>query len=113
MRVVNQSLETITQYDLTAGRLIPAMAIQENPAPIDNVTKFAWADDDWEPVQMYIPNPIPTAAEQIALLKNKLRDSDYHILKIVEGAATIAECGEIIRRRVQWRKEINELEETL
>ena len=37
--------------------------------------------------------------------------TDYNILKIVEGAATIEEKADIIAQRAEWRKEINELEE--
>ena len=66
MRVINQSFETITEYDLTAGRLVRAFAVKEDAEPIDNVKKFAWADEDYEEVQMYIPNPIDTAKEPTA-----------------------------------------------
>lgn len=57
MRVVNSNLETLQEYDLGKGFLIPATAIKENATPIDNVTKFAWHDDDYEDAMMYIPNP--------------------------------------------------------
>lgn len=58
MRVVNENLETITEYDLAQGTLFPTTAIREDATPIDNVTKFAWYDEDYEEVQMYIPNPL-------------------------------------------------------
>ena len=38
------------------GGLVPAKAIREDAVPIDNVIKFAWADEDYEDVQMYMPN---------------------------------------------------------
>ena len=56
MRVVNQALKTITEYDLNKGYFVPAAAVKEDATPIDNVTKFAWADADYEEVQMYVPN---------------------------------------------------------
>lgn len=56
MRVINENYETITEYDLSAGHLYTTIAIKEDALPIDNVTKFAWADDDYEEVQMYVPN---------------------------------------------------------
>lgn len=62
MRVVNQKLETITEYDLNKGYLVPATAIKEDAASIDNVTKFAWADEDYEEVQMYVPDQEATEA---------------------------------------------------
>lgn len=77
MRVVNECFETITRYDLTAGKLIKSFAVKEDAEPIDNVHKFAWADEDWEEVQMYIPNPIetvtrPTEAERITKLESMM-----------------------------------------
>ena len=110
MRVVNERYETITEFDLSAGRLVPSIAVKEDAVPIDNMKKYAWADEDWEEVQMFIPSLIKTPAEKIAELKVRLRESDYHILKIVEGAATLTECADIIKQRALWRKEINELE---
>ena len=51
------------------------------------------------------------ALQTIAELKQKLADTDYKILKIVEGAATLTEMAETIKKRALWRKEINDLEE--
>lgn len=50
------------------------------------------------------------AAKRIQERKQKLFDTDHHILKIAEGTATLAEMAEVIASRVQWRKEIKELE---
>lgn len=57
MRVVNQDLQTIADYDLRKGRLVQAKAVREDAAPINNVTKWAWADDDYEDVMMYVEMP--------------------------------------------------------
>jgi hypothetical protein len=51
------------------------------------------------------------ATRRIDELKAKLQDTDYMILKVVEGAATLAEIAETVKKRAAWRKEINELEE--
>lgn len=76
MRIVNERLETILEYDLSKGILIPATAIKESAVPIDNITKFAWYDDDYEEAMMYIPNPEtqsePTPEERIAELEEAL-----------------------------------------
>ena len=112
MRVVNQGLETMIDFDLEHGILIPAVAVREDAKPIDNVKKFAWEDSDYENVQMYIPHAVQTQEEQILELKERLRQTDHHILKIVEGAATLAECAEVIKQRVAWRERIKELERT-
>lgn len=51
-----------------------------------------------------------TAAEEISILKQKLADSDYAIIKIAEGAATREEYADVIKQRAEWRTQINELE---
>lgn len=58
MRIVNENFETITQYDSENGRLVQNKAVRLDAEPIDNVTKFAWADEDYEDVLMYIPNHV-------------------------------------------------------
>ena len=72
----------------------------------------AW--DEYEDILRFVPF---TEAETVAIrmdeLKALLRDTDYHILKIVEGAATLVSCAEIIKQRAAWRREINELEERI
>lgn len=42
--------------------------------------------------------------------KRQLFDTDYHILKVVEGALSLKDCADVIASRASWRKEINELE---
>lgn len=53
----------------------------------------------------------PSAAEQIAALKQKLVDTDYSVIKIAEGAATTEEYAGLIAQRRLWRQQINDLEE--
>jgi hypothetical protein len=43
---------------------------------------------------------------RIAVLKEKLADTDYITAKIAEGSATIAEYAEKIAQRQTWRQEI-------
>lgn len=64
MRVVNAAFETLTEYDLETGYLTPAVVIREDAAPIDGETKFAWSDEDYEEVQMYIPGTRPEEPEE-------------------------------------------------
>lgn len=61
MRVVNAVFETLTDYDLETGYLTPAVVIREDAVPIDGETKVAWADEDYEEAQMYIPGTRPEA----------------------------------------------------
>ena len=71
MRYFNEKAEPISleSVDLENGFLIPFMAVKENAAPIDNVTKFAWADDDYEECQMYVlhqeANEAPSQLDRI------------------------------------------------
>ena len=79
MRTVNQHLQTITEYDLGKGILLPAKAIKEDAAPIDNVTKWAWAEDDYEDVMMYVETPektegyISQEAKELEAIKAELK----------------------------------------
>lgn len=54
MRIVDSNGNTLSTYDLEAGYLIDTHIIKESALPIDNISKFAWADDDYEAVKMYI-----------------------------------------------------------
>ena len=49
-------------------------------------------------------------ASQIKELKQKLAETDYAIIKIAEGVATMEEYADVIAQRQVWREEINELE---
>ena len=51
--------------------------------------------------------------EEITVLKRKLSDSDYAVIKIAEGAATTEEYAGLIEQRATWRACINELEKGL
>jgi len=54
---------------------VPFAAVKEDAVPIDNVTKFAWDDEDYEDAMMYVLNPEtpePTQAERIAELEEAL-----------------------------------------
>jgi hypothetical protein len=56
MKCFNEKYEIISieSVDLEKGVLVPFKTIKEDATPIDNVTKFAWADDDYEDAQMYV-----------------------------------------------------------
>lgn len=53
MRILDENGNEITDPDLTKGYLVEEYKVKEGAEPIDNVTKFVWADDDWETVQRY------------------------------------------------------------
>lgn len=74
--------------------------------------KDAW--DEYEDIYRFIPFTTSELCEiKIAELKMKLSETDYHIIKVVEGAMALEDCADVIAQRAEWRREINELEETL
>ena len=85
MRVVNEKMETITEYDLNAGKLVSILGIKEDVTPIDNVTKFAYYDDDYEEVQMYVPfteedlNPPSPEDDILTPLKDRIKSLEEEL----------------------------------
>lgn len=67
MRVVNTNFETITEYDLSKGELLEVTTLRENMIPVDNVTKFAPDDEDWEQALMCVPYPEQVESDLQAL----------------------------------------------
>lgn len=113
MRILNEQGEELNEAecDLTMGFLRQETVIRAQAAPIDNITKFAWADEDYETIQRYVAvSEQQRATERIARLKQFLQDSDYTVIKIAEGAATLEEYADVIAQRQAWREEINQLE---
>lgn len=113
MRILDEQGQPLTeeQCDLTTGFLRQETIIRPEAEPIDNVAKFAWADEDYETIQRYVVIPEEERrAKRIAQLKKQLFDTDYAVIKIAEGAATAEEYAEVIAQRQEWRAEINQLE---
>jgi hypothetical protein len=114
MRVVNQNFETITAYDPTAGRLVHTTVIRADASPIDNVTKFAWAEEDYEDVLMYVSNPVKTITQQVTELKAQLAATDYKVIKCSEcqllGMEMPYDVAALHAQRQAIRDQINALE---
>ena len=55
MIILNESMEEITEYDAAKGSLTETVRIRPDAQPIDNITKFAYADEDYEPVMIFAP----------------------------------------------------------
>lgn len=74
--------------------------------------KEAW--DEYETIQRFVEYTEKQLGEmRIGELKRNLFDTDYMILKVVEGATTLKEIAETVAKRAAWRREINELETKL
>ena len=77
---------------------------------IDNVTKFALEESDYEEYEEWVEySPEEYAEGRISELKQLLADTDYIAAKIAEGAATREEYADVIAQRQEWRDEINAL----
>ena len=104
----------MTDYDLTKGRLIPRRIVRKDAKPIDDKTKFAWNKDDFEEVQVYVPNREKSIPEKIAELKAQLSATDYKVIKCSEcqllGQEMPYDVIELHAERQAIRDRINELE---
>jgi hypothetical protein len=85
-----------------------------NAILVDNIPEGDIADFRYVNGE-YINEPRKESIRDIKLqkihdLKQNLASTDYNILKIVEGAATLSDMAEVISQRSKWRKEINDLE---
>lgn len=113
MRIVNQKRETITEYDLSAGKLYPIRLLKED---VDK-TKSTYTKDDYEDASIYIPNREETPKEKIALLKKQLTATDYKVIKCSEcnllGEPAPYDIKELHAERQAIRDQINELEAQL
>ena len=138
MRTIDQDGREIVAPDLEAGHLVPERILVAHHDAIEAVEEVshyeviaeyegggkdaqrvvdipgtaardAW--DEYEDVYRYVPY---TAAERakmrIEVLKAQLAETDYAVIKIAEGAATLDDYADLITQRQEWRAEINDLE---
>ena len=84
MKVLNQKGETITEYDLSKGRLVTRKVVRADAPPVDNAQKFAWTEADLEEVQVYVPHRVKSAKEKIRELRSALSATDYQVIKCIE-----------------------------
>lgn len=113
MKIFDQNDKEIQleDCDLTIGYITNEIRIKNDATPIDNKTKFAWYEEDYENIKRYIVIPEDIRNEnRLNELKNKLSNSDYAIIKIMEGTATTEEYSQLIADRKAWRAEVNKLQ---
>lgn len=69
------------------------------------------AYDEYETILRFIPFSEKELDEiEIISLKQKLAETDYCVIKIAEGSATLEEYSEVISERKKWRQTINDLQ---
>lgn len=116
IRLLNENYEEISEADIEPekGRIYTKNVIKPDADPVDDITKFAYADDDYEEVMIY-----ERLSEEVIMkkhieeLKRKLTDTDYVVIKIAEGVSTADEYAGVISARQEWRDEINSYEKKL
>lgn len=137
MRIFNQKNEEIQTYDETLGYLVNDRILVKHHEAVEAVEEqghyeviavypnggkdVEWivdeekveakeAYDEYEDILRYVPFTQEELNNiRISDLKQQLADTDYTIIKIVEGSSTLAECADVIAQRRAWRKEINDL----
>ena len=129
MKVLNKdTLEELEDYDLSLGCLTKATVIKKDAVPIDNETKFAWDDDDYEEVILYIYEGKEVVLNrELDQLKHNLSETDYIAAKAMDSliinisskdfesalSSFNSEYADKLAQREEWRKRINEIEEEL
>lgn len=105
--------------DLTLGHVQTVTRIKADAAPLGN-GKVAWADEDWETVQVYVPF---SDAELTYRAKARLAATDYVAAKAMDAlmgcsdaasmlevlASFKAEYAGVLAERAELRRTVNEL----
>lgn len=125
MRIVDEHGREIHDPDLNNGHLVEYQLLRDGIEPVDDEKKFAYAEDDWENVLLYIETPESTRIDrEIAALQHKLLETDYISSKLGDAisccSSTVDILGELesfrdtysgtIKKRQEWRDKINELQ---
>ena len=90
MIILNESMEEITEYDAAKGSLTETVRIRPDAEPIDNVTKFAYADEDYEAVMIYTPYEADTAPSTEDTILELTADHEYRLCMLeLNGGETL------------------------
>lgn len=81
MRIVDENMNELVNPDLTIGWLDPAVIVKPDAEPIDNITKHAWSDDDYEFIKVYRQY---TQAELEAIEAEKKKKTDAERIAALE-----------------------------
>lgn len=112
MRIINNKGETISfeEVDFEKGKMYRQRILKPDVIPVDKINKFFYEDDDYEEVEFYDTEGAMEKKNEIERLKQCLSATDYSIIKLFEGAASMEECQYLIEKRREWREQINILE---
>lgn len=127
MRILDKIGNVVTDPDLTKGYLQEEVIIKPDADPVDNKTKFAYEDNDYEQIKRYIlytkEDYINEKKQRVEELHQNLSDTDYIASKSMDKlllCTTPEEMAEVtnyyrdkysdtIEQRQEWRDEINQL----
>lgn len=115
MRIVDQNEQDVQKgdLDLTSGYLAEVWIKKPGVPEVDFVNKMSYEDDEFEMVLQYVPIDSKRDYERrLEQLKGFLKETDYVVIKIAEGACDPEEYSDVIEKRKEWRKEINDLTQT-
>ena len=88
MIVLNEAMEEITEYDAAKGSLVETVRIRPDAQPIDNITKFAYSDEDYEPVMIFAPYAEDAAPSTEDTLLELTADHEYRLCMLELGGET-------------------------
>lgn len=117
--VIDRDGNPVEHPDLSRGHVVRSVRIKPGAAPLGH-GKVAWADDDWEDVDVYVPYT-PEQLAQIA--RARLNATDYIAAKAVDAlmgcsdaasmlavlASFKAEYADVLAERAELRRTVNEL----
>lgn len=76
MRIFDENYNEISEndVDLSKGKLVEGTILRIDAAPIDNKNKWAWDDDDYEKIQVYVLNPEPEETADVINTEDTILD---------------------------------------
>lgn len=79
MIILNESMEEITEYDLTRGSLTQTVRIRPDAVPVDGVNKLVYEDGDYEPVMIFAPYAAQETPSTEDTLLELTADHEYRL----------------------------------
>lgn len=104
MRIIDENGNEVSDVDESKGQLTNATVIRQDAAPIDNETKWAWDDDDYEEVLVWHEYTEEELSERDSVTLDDVTDALADISDTVSANAddlstisdAIAELSELV-----------------
>ena len=106
----NEDMIEVTNPDLENGYITLTKVVKPDALPVDNITKFAYTDDDYIEVQMYIRRDSGVQQMQsVDDIYDQLKKTDYEVLSYVEQMLTCSSVAEVSELIASWQPLASEL----